>query len=99
MAEHARQAAYTEVDKMLDELGEARPESVTVQSVSGTPAEELINAARDADMIVVGSRGGRRIRPAADGIGQYPGRPPRARPGLRDQGPVNCRPTPVTVGT
>jgi nucleotide-binding universal stress UspA family protein len=58
VAEHALQAAHTEVDKVLGELGEqSRPESVTVQSVSGTPAEELINAARDADMLVVGSRG------------------------------------------
>ncbi len=58
MAEHARQAAQIEVDKVLGELSEAaRPESVTVQSVSGTPAEVLISAARDADMIVVGSRG------------------------------------------
>jgi nucleotide-binding universal stress UspA family protein len=58
VAEHARQAAQVEVDKALADLSdEARPESVTVQSVSGTPAEELINAGRDADMIVVGSRG------------------------------------------
>jgi nucleotide-binding universal stress UspA family protein len=58
VAEHARQTAHIEVDKVLGDLSEeARPESVTVQSVSGTPAEELISAARDADMIVVGSRG------------------------------------------
>ncbi len=42
VAEHARQAAQVEVDKVLDQLGESRPESVTVQSVSGTPAEELL---------------------------------------------------------
>jgi nucleotide-binding universal stress UspA family protein len=41
----------------MDQLGESRPESVTVQSVSGTPTEELLRAARDADMIMVGSRG------------------------------------------
>ena len=58
VAEHALQAARTEVDKVLGELGEqSPPESVTVQAVSGTPAEELINAARDADMLVVGTRG------------------------------------------
>jgi nucleotide-binding universal stress UspA family protein len=39
-----------------DELGDARPESVTVRSISGGPARQLL-AARDADMIVVGSRG------------------------------------------
>ena len=57
VAEHARQAAQTEVDKVLADLGEPRPESVTVQSVSGTPAEAILDAAKDADMIVVGSRG------------------------------------------
>jgi nucleotide-binding universal stress UspA family protein len=58
VAEHALQTARTEVDKVLDELSEQeRPGSVTVQAVSGIPAEELINAASDADMLVVGSRG------------------------------------------
>ncbi len=57
VAAHARQAAQTEVDKVLADLGEPRPESVTVQSVSGTPAEAILDAAKDADMIVVGSRG------------------------------------------
>ena len=57
VAEHVRQAAQVEVDKALDQLGESRPESVKVQSVSGTPAEAILDAAKDADMIVVGSRG------------------------------------------
>jgi len=58
VAEHAGRAARIEVDKVLGDLSEAaRPASVTVQSVIGTPAEELLSAARDADMIVVGSRG------------------------------------------
>jgi nucleotide-binding universal stress UspA family protein len=33
------------------------PETVRVQGVSGFPAEVLLTAGRDADMIVVGSRG------------------------------------------
>ena len=57
VAEHARRAVQLEVEKALDSLGESRPESVTVQALSGTPAHELLTAARDADMIVVGSRG------------------------------------------
>ena len=57
VAEHARQAVQLEVEKVLSELGEAQPGSVTVQVVSGTPAHELLSAAKDADMIVVGSRG------------------------------------------
>ena len=43
---------------MLKQVGEeSRPPSVTVRAVTGLPAEELLNAAADADMIVVGSRG------------------------------------------
>ena len=57
VAEHARRAVQLEVEKALDSLGESRPESVTVQALSGTPAHELLTAAKDADMIVVGSRG------------------------------------------
>ncbi len=57
VAEHARQAAQTEVDKVLADLGGPRPEFVTVQSLSGTPADAILGAAKDADMIVVGSRG------------------------------------------
>jgi nucleotide-binding universal stress UspA family protein len=33
------------------------PESVTVKAVHGFIVEELINAAKDADILVVGSRG------------------------------------------
>jgi nucleotide-binding universal stress UspA family protein len=43
--------------KVADQLGESRPESVTVRAVSGFPAKELIEASRDADLVVVGSRG------------------------------------------
>jgi nucleotide-binding universal stress UspA family protein len=38
-------------------LGDSRPSSVTVRGVSGLPAEAILDAAKDADMIVVGSRG------------------------------------------
>ena len=37
--------------------GEPRPESVTVKAVHGFPPEVLIEASRDADMVVLGSRG------------------------------------------
>jgi nucleotide-binding universal stress UspA family protein len=36
----------------------SRPASVIVRSVSGVPARELIAASKDADLVVVGSRGG-----------------------------------------
>ena len=53
----ARQAAQDATDKALANAGDARPTSVTVQAFGGVPAEELVNASKDADMIVVGSRG------------------------------------------
>jgi nucleotide-binding universal stress UspA family protein len=55
--ERAREAAQAETDKALAEVGEPRPESVTVHAVHGFPAQVLIDASRDADMIVLGSRG------------------------------------------
>jgi len=55
--ERAREAAQAETDKALAGAGEPRPESVTVEAVHGFPAEVLIDASRDADMIVLGSRG------------------------------------------
>ena len=57
LAGKARETAQEEVDKTLARLGGPGPETVTVQGVSGFPAEVLITASRDADMIVVGSRG------------------------------------------
>ena len=55
--EQAREAAQAETDKALAEVGEPRPESVIVTAVHGFPAEVLIDASRDADMVVLGSRG------------------------------------------
>ena len=55
--EEARQAAQAETDKVLAGLDGPRPDSVTVTAVHGFPVEELINAGKDADMIVLGSRG------------------------------------------
>ena len=57
LTQKAREAAQAEADKVLAGLGDSRPESVTVRAVHGFPAEELINAGKDADMIVLGSRG------------------------------------------
>jgi nucleotide-binding universal stress UspA family protein len=44
------------VDKVASEIGETVPE-VTVSVATGDAAEELVKASRDADMLVVGSRG------------------------------------------
>ena len=51
------EAAKAETEKVLAGLGDSRPESVTVKAVHGYPAEEIVNAGADADMIVLGSRG------------------------------------------
>jgi nucleotide-binding universal stress UspA family protein len=55
--EEARVAAQAETDKVLAGLDGPRPELVTVKAVHGFVVEELINAGKDADMLVVGSRG------------------------------------------
>ena len=53
----ARQAAEEAVAKAAAQLGESQP-AVTVWAVNGLAAQELIEASRDADLLVVGSRGG-----------------------------------------
>jgi nucleotide-binding universal stress UspA family protein len=58
MQEQARQAAEEAVAKAANQIGDARPPSVTVRAVSGLAAGELIEASRAADLVVVGSRGG-----------------------------------------
>jgi nucleotide-binding universal stress UspA family protein len=57
-AEKARHAAEEAVNQTAARLGGAGPASVTVRAVNGVAAQELINASRDADLIVVGRRGG-----------------------------------------
>ena len=44
--------------KAASRLGDARSASVNVRMVNGFAAKELIDASHDADLIVVGSRGG-----------------------------------------
>ena len=56
--EKFRQAAEETVAKAVAQLGESQPASVTVRAVNGLAAQELIEASRDADLLVVGSRGG-----------------------------------------
>jgi nucleotide-binding universal stress UspA family protein len=52
-----RRAVRELVDDVAREIGGTTP-AVTISVTSGNPAEELVNASRDADMLVVGSRGG-----------------------------------------
>jgi nucleotide-binding universal stress UspA family protein len=57
LTEQAQAAVKAEVDKVLAALTGPHPPSVTVRAVHGFPVEELINASREADMVVLGSRG------------------------------------------
>ena len=54
--ESARTALQKMVDEAAEDLGETPPE-VIVSVTTGDPAEELVKASYDADMLVVGSRG------------------------------------------
>jgi nucleotide-binding universal stress UspA family protein len=54
----ARQAAEKAVAGAAGRLGRSSPSPVTVLSFSGNAAHELIEASRDADLVVVGARGG-----------------------------------------
>jgi nucleotide-binding universal stress UspA family protein len=55
--EIGRKAAEEAALKVTSQLGDAQPASVTVKAVSGFIVQELVAASRDADLLVVGSRG------------------------------------------
>ena len=58
LTSQAREMAQKETDSALGQAGPGSlPPSVTVQAVTGLPAEALLQAAAGADMLVVGSRG------------------------------------------
>ena len=52
-----RKSAEAAVEANAAKLGPGKPESVTVAAVAGFPAETLINAAKNSDLLVVGTRG------------------------------------------
>ena len=55
--DRVRQAAEAEVSKVGSKL-DAKPSSVTITAVNGLAAKAMIDASADADLVVVGSRGG-----------------------------------------
>ena len=57
LRDKAQKAAEEAVAATAKSLGEAAPEPVTVQALLGQPAEQLIEAAKDADQLVLGRRG------------------------------------------
>jgi|SRR5580693_7853924 nucleotide-binding universal stress UspA family protein len=63
LAQSAHDAARRETLGVLVGVGaDARPPGVTVHAMTGLPAEELIQASQDAELVVVGSRGAGRLR-------------------------------------
>jgi len=58
MTETMRRAAEEAVQKAVSQAGEPAPASVTVRAVSGLPAQELLGASSDADLVVVGTNSG-----------------------------------------
>jgi len=52
------QATEDLVAKVTSQLGGTQPPQVSVRAVSGFAARELIEASRNSDLLVVGSRGG-----------------------------------------
>ena len=57
LTEQVQAAVTAEADKVLAELNGPHPESVTVKAVHSFPVGELVNASKEADLIVLGSRG------------------------------------------
>ena len=53
-----RRAAEEAVQKAVSQAGAPAPASVTVRAVSGLPAQELLGASSDADLVVVGTNSG-----------------------------------------
>lgn len=56
--EMVRQAAEDAVQKAVSQVEGPAPTSVTVRAVTGVASRELVAASADADLVVVGSRGG-----------------------------------------
>lgn len=52
-----RQQTEDAVEKAVSGQGGNRPPAVTVRVVTGVAAREIVDASRDADLVVVGSRG------------------------------------------
>lgn len=55
--EKARQAAQDKVAKSTSAIGDPQPSSITVKAFEGSPAQALIDASREGDLVVVGARG------------------------------------------
>ena len=57
LRDQAQKAAEEAVAATAKTLGDAAPESVTVRALIGQPVPQLLEAAQDADLLVLGRRG------------------------------------------
>jgi nucleotide-binding universal stress UspA family protein len=57
VVEELRRAAQEMTQRIAARLGDAGPASVTVRAVSGFVVKELVDASKEADLVVVGARG------------------------------------------
>ena len=57
LRDKAQKAAEEAVASTAKSLGDAAPESVTVKALLGQPAEQLIEAAKGADQLILARRG------------------------------------------
>lgn len=53
-----RKAAESAVQEAAAKLGTSQPVSVTVSALNGYPVQALIDAAKESELLVVGTRGG-----------------------------------------
>lgn len=56
--DRAGEAAHNAVEKAVAQLSGPKPPSVQVKAASGIPAAVLVSESKDADLLVVGTRGG-----------------------------------------
>jgi nucleotide-binding universal stress UspA family protein len=57
LRDKAQKAAEEAVAAIKTKLGDAAPASVTVKALIGQPAEQMLEAAKDADHLILGRRG------------------------------------------
>ena len=57
LAARAKGLVQAEVDDVLAKLDGPRPPAINVEVAMGSAVEEIVTAGKDADMIVLGSRG------------------------------------------
>jgi nucleotide-binding universal stress UspA family protein len=58
MLKTVRQSAEEMTQRVAGQLNDAAPVTVAVHAVSGFVVKELVDASQDADLVVVGARGG-----------------------------------------